>query len=455
MTKIILVDPGFLGEYGIGKWGKAYWSSAINHGITQISAICKSNNIDSSLIDFRKLSSYNEFRNVIRNQEPSWYGITCRTIDVPIVEKVIQIIKEENPAAKIIVGGIHPTIYAKEFLNNDYIDYVFCGEADITLPKLLNNHEDFPKLVRGEIPDINNTPYEDIEIYDYKTSISFSLYGGIVKPPMVPLITSRGCVYNCKFCQPAERVLYGKKYRQKRVEIVLDEIGKISSRFNFNSIMFYDDCILAHKRFLYPLLTELTKKKDIEIMLQGRADNICKLGDEIAELKKLGLKAVVVGFESGNQRVLDFLGKKTTVDENIKAGEILHRHKIKIIGNFMVGLPTETNTEMQDTVNLANKIKPTIASCSFYSPMPGSYIYEYCEENNLILERDLAKLSRDPRSPKILGVDYNFATKALYAITSSRFKNPLIKQFIGYAYKNLQRGPTREILTRAYNKIVK
>jgi len=455
MNSIVLIDPGFLGEYGIGKWGRAYWSSAINHGIAQISAICKRDEIVCSLIDFRKLSSYNDFREIIRKQNECCYGITCRTIDVPMVEKIVRIIKKERPSSTIIVGGIHPSIYTEDFLNNANVDYVFCGEADITLPKLIKTPDSFSKLVKGDMPDINNSPCEDIEIYDYKTSISFSLYGGIVKPPMVPLITSRGCVYKCKFCQPAEQMVYGKKYRQKKVEKVLEELERIGSCFDFNSIMLYDDCILAHKTFLFQLLGELAKRRIFDIMLQGRADNICQLGDEIAEFKKLGLKAVIVGFESGSQRVLDFIGKKTTVESNIMAGEILHKHKIKIIGNFMIGLPTETNAEIQDTVNLANRISPTIASCSFYSPMPGSYIYEYCKENDLILEKDFANLSRDPQKPKIKGVDYQFATKALCDITSSRFKNPLMKKVVGYAYKNLKRGPTREILTRAYNKIIK
>ncbi|MGA1870974.1 MAG: B12-binding domain-containing radical SAM protein [bacterium] len=455
MHKFVMIDPGFLGEYGMGKWGCAYWSSAINHGVAQISAVCKEEGIDFSLIDFRRVTSYDHFADIIGTQESPWYGITCRTVDVPIAEKAAAIIKEKKPECKIIVGGIHPSIYPDDFLKNPTIDYVFAGEADVTLPLLIKEPGRFSKHVKGDVPDIDESPFEDLEVYDYKTSISFSLYGGIVKPPMVPLITSRGCVYNCKFCQPAERILYGKKYRQKKVSRVLEGVDYIASCFDFNSIMLYDDCILAHKDFLYPLLHELAKKRKTEIMLQGRADNICQLGDEIAEFKKLGLAAVIVGFESGSQRILDFIGKRTTVEDNNNAGELLHKHNIKIVGNFMIGLPTETCDEMRQTVNMAQRIKPTIASCSFYSPMPGSYIYDYCKENDLIIEKSFAKLSRDPTTPKIKGVDYHYAAKALYEITGSRFKNPLVRKLVGYAYKNLKRGPVREKLTRIYNRVVR
>lgn len=456
MEKIVLIDPGFLGEYGIGKWGKAYWSSAINHGIAQISAVCKSNGMLTDLIDFRSISSYTEFRKLVRSSNSTWYGLSCRTIDVPIVRKASKIIKEEKPNSKVIVGGIHPSICPEDFANDDNVDFVFMGECDLTLPRLIKSPMNFDNVVKGDIPNNNESPFEDIDIYDYRTSISFSLYGGIVKPPMVPIITSRGCVYNCKFCQPAERLLYGKKYRQKNVDRVIEELEFIMSRYSFRSIMFYDDCILAHKDFLGMLLGKIAqKKKDIEIMLQGRADNICNIGNDIKEFKSLGLKAVIVGFESGSQRVLDFIGKKTTVDQNLKAAEILHANGIKIVGNFMIGLPTETNDEIKATIEMAKSIRPTIGSCTFYSPMPGSYIYEYCKENDLLIESDYSKLSRDPRDPKIKGVDYAFATRALYDITTSRFKNKIVKRIIGYAYKNLERGPIREILTKAYNKFLR
>lgn len=249
--RIILVDPGFLGEYGFGKWGKAYWSSAINHGIAQISAVCKRQGISCLLADFRKMTSYGEFREFIEKNKTDWYGITCRTIDVPVVKNAAKIIKEVNCYSKIVVGGIHPSIHPEEFLTDPSVDYVFTGEADESLPQLMSKPDQFTKLVRGLVPDINKAPAEDHEIYDYKTSISFSLYGGIIKAPMVPVITSRGCVYNCKFCQPAERILYGKKYRQKDVDKVIHELDLISGRYFFKSIMFYDDCLLAHKDYLF------------------------------------------------------------------------------------------------------------------------------------------------------------------------------------------------------------
>lgn len=173
MHRAILVDPGFLGEYGIGKWGKAYWSSAINHGMAQISAILKDKGIDCSLIDFRMIKSYDNFRNLIKDNGNCWYCVTCRTIDYPIVTKAIHIIKEESPNAKVVIGGIHANLCYDDFLDNDLVDYVFLGEADVTLPKLIMDSHSYPKMIKGQIPNIDDSPFEDTELYDYKTSIYF------------------------------------------------------------------------------------------------------------------------------------------------------------------------------------------------------------------------------------------------------------------------------------------
>ena len=452
---LVMVDPGFLGEYGIGKWGRSYWSSAINHGVAQIAGVCKAHGVGVHLMDLRCYPSYDEFEKEIKKRREKWYAITCRTVDVPVVENIIAIIRRQKPDAKIVVGGIHVNLVPGIYAADNRIDHVFLGEADITMPQLLADPGKFSKIVKGEIPVIDDIPFEDIDIYDYDKSTSFTLYGGIVKAPMIPVITSRGCVYNCKFCQPAERILYGSRYRQKSVARIMEEIKRIAENHEFNSIMFYDDCILGQKKILHELLEKLAAFKKIEIMLQGRADNICQWGDEIRKLKDYGLKAVIVGFESGSQRILDFIGKGTTVEQNMLAGEILHKSGIKIVGNFMIGLPTEQKDEMDATALLAEKIRPTIASCSFFSPMPGSHIYDYCNDNELIIEKNFERLSRDPRKPKIKMVDYAFANTILPRIVGSRFNNRFVKKLVGYAYKNMNRGILREAMTRLYNKVAK
>ena len=98
--------------------------------------------------------------------------------------------------------------------------------------------------------------------------------------------------------------------------------------------------------------------------------------------------------------------------QNLKAAEICKKYKIKIWANYMMGIPTETKEEVMDTVNMMKKIKPDIYSPAFYTPHPGSDLYEYCVKHDLSLVKDHAAYARN-RQPKIKGVDYDFLNRAM------------------------------------------
>ena len=130
-------------------------------------------------------------------------------------------------------------------------------------------------------------------------------------------------------------------------------------------------------------------------------------------MKRSGLSLLLVGFESGNQRILNFLRKGTTVSQNYKAASICNRLGIRIFANYMLGVPTETKEETMDTVRMIRKIKPYIPSPTFYTPFPGSDLFDYCVKNNLSLIKAHSEYKRDPVSPKIKGIDYEFLKVAL------------------------------------------
>jgi radical SAM superfamily enzyme YgiQ (UPF0313 family) len=130
-------------------------------------------------------------------------------------------------------------------------------------------------------------------------------------------------------------------------------------------------------------------------------------------MKKCGLEMLLIGFESGNQRVLNFLRKGTTVEQNYKAAAICKKLSIRIWANFMLGIPTETNKEAMDTVKMIKRIKPYVSSPAFYTPHPGSDLFDFCVKNNLSLIKKHEDYKRNPEGQKIKGVDYDFLNKAL------------------------------------------
>jgi len=456
---ICLVDSGFLGENGIGSFGQSYWSSSVNHAITYLTAALRADGIFVALLDVRRNENFAQIEKFVKNSSFPFWGFSMRTIDFPIASTIAKMVRKYHPRAVIFAGGIHTVINPKDFEGNNDFDYVVEGEAEITLPKLIRQLDEGnskpTRIIKGEKPVLDDLQLEDFDIYDFNNTATFSLYNGMLKPPMVPIITSRGCPFKCKFCQPAEIMHYGHKLRQNSVDRVIDELKLWREKYNFKSMMFYDDCFLNRRKWINEFCEKFQKEGFTqEFLIQSRADQICRFKDELKLLKESGMKGVVIGFESGNKRILEFLGKGCTVEENYEAGEILKQLGVKVIGNFMLGLPTETNEEMNDTVKLAKTVKPTIPSVSFYSPMPGSYIYDYCVSNELILVKNHEDLGRDPRKAKIVGVDYPHAKQCMDQIVGLHFGNPVMKWVAGTLYSRLGRTWLRDQLVKTYNLYV-
>ena len=146
---------------------------------------------------------------------------------------------------------------------------------------------------------------------------------------------------------------------------------------------------------------------------QSRADIICRNEETIKMMRDAGLHMFIIGFESGNQRILNFLRKGTKVEHNIKAAEICRRYGIKVWANYMLGIPGEKKRETMDTVRMIKKIKPDHYSPAFFTPHPGSDLFTYCENNGLSLIKSHEEYRRSPLGQKIKGIDYEFLKRAL------------------------------------------
>lgn len=130
-------------------------------------------------------------------------------------------------------------------------------------------------------------------------------------------------------------------------------------------------------------------------------------------MRDAGLKMVIIGFESGNQRILDFLRKGAAIAQSYEAARICKKLGVKIWANYMLGIPTETKTEVMGTVKMIKKIQPDQPSPAFFTPHPGSDLFDYCQSNKLSLVSTYEDYRRNPTGEKILGVDYKFLNKAL------------------------------------------
>jgi anaerobic magnesium-protoporphyrin IX monomethyl ester cyclase len=194
-------------------------------------------------------------------------------------------------------------------------------------------------------------------------------------------------------------------------ENVITELHSLKEKYDFRSITFWDDTFTLNRKWVMRFCDLYESEGFTEpIVAASRADIICRNEGMVERLASIGLDWLQVGLESGSQRILDFIKKDTTVEQNLQAAKICRKHGIKMFATYMYGLPTETRRDSLATAMMIDEIQPEHGSPFYFRPIPGTDIYDYCEANNLILEEAKnASIARTGMfTPTIRGVDYDY-----------------------------------------------
>jgi len=420
---ISLVYAGIAGK-GFDSIGQGMDSGWISHGLAILSAVLKREGHQVDLLDLRSLHGWEHFRKELLARRPDVCGLTMMSVDFNPVMQAVDVITEVLPDCHIVVGGPHPTLATAEVLPNEKIDHVVIQEGEISFPQLLRDLEagkERERLVVDEHPDLDSLPYADHDLFldewrrwGYEAESPEAPFVPELPPPFVTVIAGRGCIYNCAFCKPGESLIFGNRVRRRSVANVIGELKDLRERYAFNSFMFHDDCLTENPRWVREFCEAYQAEGFTQpFFCQSRADIIVKHEETVAAMAAVGLKGYFIGFESGSDRVLDFIGKGTTRAQNLEAARICRKYGIAIWANYMLGLPTETPDEVRETISMLKEIDPDYYSPAFFTPHPGSRLYDYCVENDLMLIRDHDEYARNPSGPKIKGQDREFLLRAL------------------------------------------
>jgi anaerobic magnesium-protoporphyrin IX monomethyl ester cyclase len=410
--KITLIYPGITDSgFNSLKGNEGSW---MNHGLAILSSALKNQNHQVDLIDLRRLGGWKHYRQVVTDKTSEVFGITMMSVDYDPAVKSAEIIRELKPAARIFVGGPHPSICPQELENLTCIDHIVKGEGEITFPKLVQdilNGVKVPKIIQGQRPEnLDDSPWADRDLFNNPEEP----FVPFLKPPFVTLIAGRGCRYNCNYCQPAERIMFGHKVRRRSADNVIKELKYLYERYRFNSFMIHDDCLTEDRQWVMDFCSRLKAEGfNKPFVAQSRADIICKNRDMVEALRDVGLKLFIIGFESGSDRVLKFLRKGCTRQQNLEAAHICKELGIKIWANYMLGLPTETKEEVLETLSMLKQIRPFHCSPAFYTPHPGSDLFEMGKKMGVHLVTSHDSYRRNTYEPKIKGPDYKFLADIL------------------------------------------
>jgi len=341
-------------------------------------------------------------------------GISCMTgTQIYFAIEIAKIIRRAvNKKIPIIWGGPHPSILPAQTLESEYVDIVCVGEGDATFPKIVKALEAGGSLneINGiafrssgravvnpaapliEMEELLPVPWELIDVEDY---IHPDMY---LKRSRVLDIgqTSRGCPFNCGFCCSAS--LRMRKWRAMSVGKSLERIIGPIKTFNLDGIWIRDDEFYIDRERADKICAAIVKEDlNIRWYTSGtRVDVFNKASDEqMALLKKSGAHVLKFGAESGTDRILKLVNKGITVKETLKTNLKAGKHDIIPAFALMVGFPTETFKEINDTIDLIFRLKKDNPKAQFetmaiYTALPGTPMYDLALKHGLKPPQDLA-----------------------------------------------------------------
>ncbi len=395
IKKIVLVNPPMHIEEVYGKFSE--WGGASPPtGLCYLAVYLRDHNYDVSIIDGEALRlSCQETVNKILNEQPDLVGLSCKTLWVINAGKIANAIKEKNHNITVIAGGHHVTSLPKQSLEEfPGFDAIVMGEGEITVLDYIDtiNANDDLSNVKGiayrnsndikvnqrreETLDINQLHKPAFDLLPELTVHYNPSLANVKSLPAFPLITSRGCPFQCAFC---DRNVFGNTTRIPPAEYTFSIIEDLYYKHGISNLLFDDDNIMINKKILFKLM-ELIRESDMKLSFscQARVNSIDE--ESLTLLKESGCWQLMFGIESGSQKILKAMKKGTKLHQIENAISLCRKLGIKTFGMFILGFPGETIETLQETVEFIKALKLNDIACFLFTPLPGSDIYEHIEK---------------------------------------------------------------------------
>lgn len=426
MTDVVLIFPYFNDNRS-----RAFKFPPL--GLGYIASSLMANHYSVKIVDCT-FSTWDKAISDVRMARPRVIGIYSM---LSMVDTALNLAAElRNDCELLVAGGPMPSAYPQKFLGP--FDIVVQGEAEQAMTELMQRldrgaplddvsglHVAKRALTRtavvktlnggnsaftGQRPldvkdDVDVLPFPARDLYDNEAYQRY--YRENYGYTMTSMIASRGCPFSCDFCWRPD---YGRFYRVRTPENIVDEMEEVAHKFGYERIWFADELFIASKRHVIEICEEIKKRKlDVLWECLARADIVDR--NVARAMREAGCHKVIFGLEAGDDRTLKSMNKHLTVAQSKTAVHLMVDEGIKVGSFWILGYPGETNDTMLNTIRLASRLPLDYFSMTVPYPLPGTKLYEQVKD----------KMTTDEWEKPLHGYDHKLLFKHDFSIEKLQY----------------------------------
>jgi len=409
MARVLLVDPrGWQGAVN-------GYAPSPNIGIAYLVPMLCKHGHEVSVIDLNNEAMTDaQVMAIIDVYQPEIVGFSAKTATMKDARNLAQKIKGLLPKVAIVLGGPHTKLAWRSLIAEPWFDVVFVGEGENVLPTLCHrlmtgsSVEELPGiLTKRNLTDascvhgplVNSAelvalPYPEYDLFPQNVRESLRT--------SYPLVTSRGCVYECTFCSVPE--ISGSGFRKRSPENVIDELEWSRERYGTTSFWIVDDVFNLNMKRCKEICRAII---DAGLGMTWscpnglRADRVDR---ELAELMfEAGCRNVNVGVESVTPQILATIKKGETAEDIERGIGIFQEAGVRVTGFFIIGLPGDSFEAQERSVEFVKRMGIG-AHFNLLVPYPGTELWQWAKKNVRFLEdiEDGIHFRTDPKKIKVV-----------------------------------------------------
>ena len=426
-SKRLWLDLGDLGDLVNPAGPHEQWQ---DHGMGLLRTILKNNGLDTDMFSTRQCTSWDEVERRMKGYDMLIMNV--RSYTYPVAYRSAKIFKKVNPKGVVLTGGMHATVALDEMLSVPEFDKICQGPGENTIVNLVANPDAFDRVTLGvgaksmaEWPMIDRTMWPKPASKKLEGKFNWPLEPecGWGPAPVVTMLTSRVCPWQCVFCNENS---YIPNMGRRPVEMVIEELNFLDKTYGpIGSLVIHDSMFFQNPSWLEEWVEKYPKmaNKVWPYWAAARADTVRQWPELFeAVVRKTNWMTVSIGFESGSDRVLKILNKECNEQDNYFAIDLLTRigDAMEARGeqapvfwsNIMLGIPGETRDDAFKTMRMLKYTKRILPSISFYAPYPGSVLgNQLIAEGKSLMSKE--NYHRYPDDEKLKGIDYKFYRELL------------------------------------------